>query len=54
MSYKVDLERFVEAVLESVPDLPDALAEELKARMTQADSSRKTDLQKILEEVGDD
>lgn len=54
VSYKVDLERFVEDVLDSVSDLPDALAEALKARMIQTDSSRKTDLQKILEEVGHD
>ena len=54
MSYKIELERFVEEVLDSVSDLPDELTEALKARMTQADSSRKIDLQKLLEEVGHD
>lgn len=50
MAHQVDLEEFVDDVLGSIEGLPDALVEILRAQMLQADTGRKTRLQKALKE----
>lgn len=52
MAHQVDLEEFIDDVLSSVEveGLPDALVEILKVHMLQADTGRKTRLQKVLRE----
>lgn len=48
MPFHVDLEQFVQEVLDAVQELPDSLVAELKERMLEADSHRKDDLRELL------